>query len=61
MNNEDIKVIEVNDNEDIDVIEVDDTESINNIALNNLLKGEPGPSNSLSIGLLQKVKFLVLL
>lgn len=42
MNKEDIKVIEVDDNENIDVIEVDDNESINNIALNNLLKGEPG-------------------
>lgn len=42
MNNEDIKVIEVNDNEDIDVIEVDDNENIDNIALNNLLKGQPG-------------------
>lgn len=42
MNNEDIKVIEINDNEDIDVIEVDDNENIDNIALNNLLKGQPG-------------------
>ena len=51
MNNEDLKVIEVDDNENIDVIKVDDNESINNIALKNLLKGEPGTTSMTEIEL----------